>query len=738
MTTLKRMTQSLTPRARRFCLLNLLLILVYLWTLTETTTVRLAVAPDVCTAHAPQRSLTIPCPGLHQGFQTFLYEQPERAPDLLGGGLLDWLIPDSTWDEAVVRTAHGGVQAQLRRASHSAGIVLLQQGLEEGQSAGWAFVVMASERLGVWQRWENGQLAEPIAGIPFQKPALAQFQSLLRRILNAHHAALLLLAVAALLRSGWRRLLSRRPAFSARSEVKVITPSHLRTRLVCLPLLLLTFALSLHIAIHVLERIPHVQDSVTYLFQAQTLARGQLSAPAPPVPEAFEQEFLLVRDGRWFGKYPPGYPALLALGVLPGAPWLVNPLLAVLTVALLWALARRLYPRARLLAPLSAALPLISPFFLFLSGSHMAHSAELFWMALFMTLWLAALRRPANLLAVAGAGAAFGALFLTRQLSAVAAALPFLLLSLLWRMARDRSGRITLLRRLAPAALAAAPFLLLLFAHQWLLTGDPWQDPRLLFWEYDHLGFGQDIGEGQNAFTLVETPEGLAQVWYDDPSQPARGHSLARGLYNVQRNWLALERDLFGWLPAFSVAFIWLAFLLYKPPWQDWALLLLFTTLTGAYILYWADGVSYGPRYLFVTLPALFLLTARGAQQLAAWLGGQSGKLAVASLLFLLAAGAAIVNGPRYLQHYQEYNFVSRDALSLLEQQTQKPALVFVEPGADWWRYGALFSANTPWLDGPIVVARDLDPRTNRRLISHFPERHVYRLSQDDLLQPFR
>jgi hypothetical protein len=39
-----------------------------------------------------------------------------------------------------------------------------------------------------------------------------------------------------------------------------------------------------------------------------------------------------MRDERWFGKYPPGFPAVLALGVLAGAPWLVNPVAAALAV----------------------------------------------------------------------------------------------------------------------------------------------------------------------------------------------------------------------------------------------------------------------------------------------------------------------------------------------------------------------------------------------------------------------
>ena len=191
--------------------------------------------------------------------------------------------------------------------------------------------------------------------------------------------------------------------------------------------ILFTFAIATHVAIHVLERAPHVQDSVTYLFQAQTLARGRLTAPAPPLAEAeatphFAQEFLLVRHGRWFGKYTPGYPMLLALGVLVRAPWLVNPLLAALAVAVMFPLSKELMGDRRrqtadhvltgdrrrqtadheltddgrqstidtqktthtqitdplpthLLLPLLLAL---SPFFLIMSGSLMAHTCLLY------------------------------------------------------------------------------------------------------------------------------------------------------------------------------------------------------------------------------------------------------------------------------------------------------------------------------------------------------------------------
>src|SRR3712207_7964938 len=53
-------------------------------------------------------------------------------------------------------------------------------------------------------------------------------------------------------------------------------------------------------------------------------------------PEFFAIPFIMTRDGLWFGKYPPGYPPVLALGVLVDRPWLVNPTLAALAVGLVF------------------------------------------------------------------------------------------------------------------------------------------------------------------------------------------------------------------------------------------------------------------------------------------------------------------------------------------------------------------------------------------------------------------
>jgi hypothetical protein len=92
-------------------------------------------------------------------------------------------------------------------------------------------------------------------------------------------------------------------------------------------------------------------------------------------------------------------------------------------------------------------------------------------------------------------------------------------------------------------------FGLLLLGYQAAVTGNPFTDPRLLYWPFDRLGFGPDVGQSPGAFTVSLTGEGLVTNWYTDPDQPPRGHTAARGLFNTGRNWQSLMENLYGWPP---------------------------------------------------------------------------------------------------------------------------------------------------------------------------------------------
>jgi 4-amino-4-deoxy-L-arabinose transferase-like glycosyltransferase len=760
LTPLKQSRHSLTFS---FSLITVVLLLLYFWTLTETISFTVKVQDGECMAFLEERSNHIACPNLEGGEAGF-YLTPTPLDQKLRDRPLDLLAPgmvlkdirlavagkavkaiqvfngrDTVPDEVATWSIPDGqplvIEARVERPDGGqAGILLIQP----GSNNGWIFQVDSNNREAVWRRWQDGRPAATAIGIPFQKPLLAQAQSFLRQIIGTFIGALVIMFILAIVqRAG--RLASQRvsvsafpwPTFNSHpstlnfpGQITTLPLATLQNLFFTLIIVLSVFAVTLWIAVNLLERIPHVQDSITYLFQAQTLARGALWAPEPPLPEAFSQEFLTVWDGKWFGQYPPGYPVVLAIGVLAGAPWLVNPILASLTVVLIIKLGMLLYrPSTGLLA---GGLALLSSFFIFLSASLMVHTAELFWVVLIMVSWTLALQKPLRKRWALLAGAALGMLLLTRQITAVIIGISFVTLMFLLANRAQHVGSLQnwkqgLSRQAAILLGSAMPFILLLLGYQALLTGSPWQDPRLLSRPFDLPGFGSHIGESENKFKLHAWEETTSKTWYTDPQQPPRGHSPARGLYNTERNLTSLASTLFGWPPLIALAFCWIPFLLGKPTKFDWVLLAVLLVVMTVYNAYWTTGIMYGPRYYFAALPALLLLTARGLQTLQDRFGSMAAGMVFAVIVVL----TLVFYWPGALYSMRDYNFINGQEKSLVEEQVEEPALVFI-PVTDWWDYGRFFSGNTPWLDGPIIYARDLGDEQNECLRQAFPQRAVY------------
>jgi hypothetical protein len=751
-----RLKMSQHPLAFSFFAITTVLLLLYGWTLTETVSLAVEYREGQCTALLGERSSAIPCPEIAGG-KVGAYLTSTSAEQRMWFSPFDLLDPNAAWKSITVLTTEGVrenilpsddlklrpdtaiiwkspesesfvIEGQVRRPDgEDVGILFLEPQEEEG----WLFMVDSESRQGTWRHWQKDGPSETFAGVPYQKPLLSQAQSLLRQVIATFFGALGVITVVAVVgwimnRTGLANENKQRPAGAEQStqhlSFKMQDSKLIFGVLMVAPAI---FALTLWLAVDVLERIPHVQDSITFLFQAQTVAEGALWAPQPAEPEAFKQEFLTVWDQKWFGQYPPGYPMVLAVGVLSGASWLVNPWLAVLSSILLIKLGTLLYrPSSGLLA---GGLALLSPFFLFLASSLMVHAAELFWTLLAMVGWTLALRVPHRLRWALLSGSALGMLLLTRQITAAAVGISYmalLLLSEMWAR-RNRAAHVMPLRKMgrqaAVASIALLPFVMLLLGYQGALTGSPWQDPRLLGRPFDHPGFGPNIGESENAFRLASFDGGMAVSWYTDPDQPPRGHSLARGLYNTEQNLEALAGHLFGWYPLIALSFCWIPFLLSRPRRYDWLLLTLLATIVALYVSYWTTGIMFGPRYYYAALPALLILTARGMQLL----GRRFGRASTASVVAAIVILAFILYWPGAVDSLRGYNFIGGEERMLVEQQIEGQALVFV-PVDDWWDYGRFFSGNTPWLDGRIIYARDLGEEKNSHLQAAYPDRTAY------------
>ncbi|MEX2158351.1 MAG: glycosyltransferase family 39 protein [Dehalococcoidia bacterium] len=498
-----------------------------------------------------------------------------------------------------------------------------------------------------------------------------------------------------------------------------------------------TLVLLWYINYVVADAIPHVPDSVAYIFQAKTFASFHVTADPPPVAPSFvffKPPFLHIVDGRWFSQYPFGHPLFLAIGERLGAIWLVPPILGAASLFLIYRLGVHVYGVATGL--LAALLLFFSPFFQMTASDYMSHNTAVF--VVLMCLFL--LRRPSKrrALSMFFAGIFVGLLFNMRPLVATAFVpiLGALMLYELWRAGDDRAKVFR-----EDLALAAGGLVMLLayFAYNQATTGDFLASPQTL--------------------TLGDTSQ-----WFGFSG----GHSVTNGLQNQQLLLALMLLVANGWPAAIGLLFAALPFLLGTRNRWDYFLGAAFLALASANIFYKNPAVMHGPRFWYETMPFLMLLSARGATMLVERAGGaadwlaarldwrpQTSGTAVAGLaIFGLVAGltASSAHGwmleqrnlwsnieymPQRISMLDGFNSTDRRLLDRADEMDLDNALVFVAPCRDWWCYGSVFWANSPSLDGTIVWAQQTLTDADAELVGFYPERELYLADYTkDTLQP--
>ena len=242
-----------------------------------------------------------------------------------------------------------------------------------------------------------------------------------------------------------------------------------------------------------LTRTAVVHDESAYLLQARIFSQFHFTAPAPALPQFFEQLYVNLRPAL-FSKYPPGTSLLLAPGVLLGVPGLPVVGMNGINGALVFTLARRYTGGVvALLTWLiwSTSFPVQYFHAMYLSEVPSSLAWLLAWWG--VSRW-ATSGRARDLAISAVAIALCG---ITRPLTAVALAIAVGVVLLI--IARRRSGAPRLSRReigtLAAGALVAAAFIGI---WSWRSTGSLFVTPLALYTEryvpFDRLGFGVRAG----------------------------------------------------------------------------------------------------------------------------------------------------------------------------------------------------------------------------------------------------
>ncbi len=423
-------------------------------------------------------------------------------------------------------------------------------------------------------------------------------------------------------------------------------------------------------------RTPHVPDSIAQLFQAQIFAAGRVWTPPPSWVEFVGSEFVVAQHGRWYSQYPPGHSALLAVGILLGAPWLVNPLLGAAAAPFLYAAGRAACSRR--VALMATLLYALSPFVWFMSAEYMNHSSTMFFGS--MALWCAAVEGkrqkakgkkgtgvglrgpdrtpfclfPLSFCLPAVAGAAVGLAATVRPLSAAAFGLPLAVY-----FAVPPGSLPARLRRMAlfgaAVGVAFSPALLFNLATSGgaLLFGYEVQ------WGQSGLGFGV--------------------------SQWGPPHTPLRGLENSLRNLDALGKYLLEWpfpclLPLLGLWWVRRCLTTFDALLASWL-----AGLVAAHVCYFYQDLCFGPRFLYEAVPPLLLLLAHGLLGLAEagrrfWVvSPQTARRRVWRGALLCSAFGLVLNLPALWKWYSvdfwsvDHRFVQR-----LRRDIREPAIVFI------------------------------------------------------------
>jgi hypothetical protein len=335
------------------------------------------------------------------------------------------------------------------------------------------------------------------------------------------------------------------------------------------------------VAWRVFSRVPISIDELVQLVQAKTFASGRLWQPVSPMPEFYSVLNMVDGSGRYYGQFPPGGPAMLALGVLVGAPWLVGPVCGAVAVAAFWSYVRVVEPQ-REVAVGAALLFAVAPFAVFMSGSHMNHVPTSMWLMVAMAAMARAMSssRPAPGFAFVN-GLALGCAATIRPVDAFAFALP----AGLWYLSNALGDRARWRDVIASGVGVAIPVGAMLWVNAHT-TGHPFVFGYQVLWGRSHdLGFHR-------------APWGMA-------------HTPVRGIELINLYFLRLQTYLFESSIPSLIPFLGALFLTRKMDRFDRYLLSTTALVLGLYFAYWHDGFIFGPRFVFPLLPMLVLWTAR-------------------------------------------------------------------------------------------------------------------------------
>ncbi len=453
----------------------------------------------------------------------------------------------------------------------------------------------------------------------------------------------------------------------AMSQVRERDSSVTDSTLLALALVVVFGVIYAMLARYALLAYPFSGDEYSLTLQGELFARGLMKAPAPEHVEWLRIDHVVI-DQFVRSKYPPGAPALLALGVRQGVPWLVTPLEAVATLLLVWHTIRRLLgPRPALIGLVTLGL---APLFMFDAASFYAHMPTMLFLAIAFACvasWSVS-RRDLWLVPV---GIAIGCAFLIRPVDALLFGLAMLAF---------RSPRAVIV----PAA-TALPFVIVNLWYQQQLFGGWFTD--------GYHAYGPTF----TALYGAQTAGTPLSIW---------------NFFSATQQWnhVDIYRSLVvEWtIPGAVIVAMFGAFAVDRRdparPMRTFSIALIAVYAFGLLVMIADPDDGPHPRYLSVTLIPLAFLAAAGYAKTTEALAVRFGKrirtvVVVAAIVFALAQLGSFLQDriPKIWRRQGLYTAVA-------EHHVQPGTVVVIRA-----QFPSRFARNGPFFDGVLYLSAPAD-----------------------------
>lgn len=492
------------------------------------------------------------------------------------------------------------------------------------------------------------------------------------------------------------------------------------------------------INIDYLESIPHVQDSVNTWFQARLFAMGRTYMDAPDNVKSFSSELMVVKDGRWYCHYPFLHPFVTMIGMKIGAAWLINPLIAALSVLLIYTIGADCYNRR---VGLWAAIFLVSsPFFMVMSASYMSHPLGLLLTACSLLFFTRQLKTPSvkNTVLI---GLSLGLLFNTRPLTAFALGLSLFSFHIRNKDVFNKKSLRYLLAFIGAVLIGVIAF----FLYSSHLSGKTLQ-----------FATQTQVSESTGPTSIK-----ILNRFFNSFSAlgvSRSGHTAARGLGTTRALLELLHTYALNWPSWFNFSLFLIPLIPIKRKEFDQLFYWTFVSIPFLYAFYWRSAIMYGPRYIYEVMPMVVLLSARGLDvciESAEWVHKNSfmrtwntlpfARAIAATCLYIFTAYLITTNinqfyindvydykvqpivslVPMKVSALKSFNGVNRSVQDTVENLGITDAVVFIQDRR-WQGFGSVASFNHPLFNTDIIYARDLGDDSLKAVLEMYPDKSAY------------